>query len=164
MKNKMAVTITVCCAILAVVVMLMISMSRRAHVKIKAEAIAVLSCVAVALESADRETLLARISIPTALQKRTPDEQYRFISAALEGEVSEEGLKILKKDGEFGALMKIFPDEGSRWATIAKVDPAACVAFKLERDEFTAEAAVATNGTPKVIRLNDVRRLARETL
>jgi len=136
---------------------------RQGRGNVRADVIGTLSRVAVALEAEDKETVLKGISIPTSMRDRSADEQYRFIAAALDGEVSEAGLRILAKEGAFGSLTEIFPDEGSRWAAIAGVDPAACVAFKLERDGFRAEVAVATNGIPKVIRLNNIRRLADKT-
>ena len=155
-----------CCAVLvmSVIVVVLLVLLRRECDDGKVEAVSVLSQVAVALEAADKDALLKYVAISTTLQGRAADEQYRFISFALEGVVSEEGIRILEKEGTFGPLMRIFPDEGLRWASVAGVDPAVCVAFRLEHNGFTAEAAVATNGTPKVIRLSNIRRLADKTL
>lgn len=163
MKSKLTVAVVAGCVVIALAWVAFLWV-RQGRGNVKAEAVGALSRVAVALAAGDKDALLDGVAVPVSLRGRGADEQYRFITAALDGEVSGEGLRILAKAGTFGSLTEIFPDEGVRWAAIAGVDPAACVAFKLERNGFVAEAAVATNGIHKTIRLNNVRRLTDEPL
>ena len=114
-----------------------------------------------ALGAADAEALLKAVLLPPAVADRTPAEQAEFLRKALADEVSPEGIKVLARDGAFGPLKQVFPGEANRWAAAAGVNPADCVAFRLERNGITAEVVVATNlAPPKVLRCNNVKQMA----
>ncbi len=59
--------------------------------------------------------------------------QANFMSKALQNEVTEEGLRLLRRDGRFGPLQELFPEGGARWADAAGVNLDDCVAFRLDR-------------------------------
>lgn len=107
------------------------------------------------------DSILANIVLPTAQSDRTPSEQTEFVVKSLRDEVSADGLAILNKSGIFGTLTNVFPEEGERWARQAGVDPADCVAFRMESSGIRAEVVLATN-TPfyKIVRCNNVKQLA----
>ena len=84
-----------------------------------------------------------------------------FVRKALAEEVSQEGIKALQKDGQFGRLNEIFPGEAERWAEQAGVKVDDCVAFCAERNGIRAEAVLLMRGTSgMVVRINNVKQLA----
>ena len=124
-----------------------------------------------ALNSPVSDSLLDLIVMPAAMQGRTASEQTEFISKALHDEISVEGLAVLKKQGAFGPLEQVFPNEGKAWADQAGVKPEDCVAFKLERNDLRAEVVLAKlstlNSQPstrtasyRIVRCNNVKQLA----
>ena len=113
-------------------------------------------------------TALADVLIlPTALQGRTEPEQTEFLRKALADEISPEGLAVLQRDGAFGALTNLFPNEGVAWANQAGVNLGDCMAFKLERNGVRAEVVLARDATAsdpsksfRVVRCNNVKQMA----
>jgi hypothetical protein len=69
-------------------------------------------------------------------------------------------VRVLSKEGLFGPLSVVFPNEAASWASAAGVDASSCVAFRLEKNGVVAEVAIATNGVPRVIRCNNVKQMA----
>jgi hypothetical protein len=122
-----------------------------------------------ALNSPDTSKLRQIILLPAALQGRTPAEQTGFVRKALQDELSIEGLNLLKKEGEFGPLAKLFPLESTNWAAQAGVDMTNCVAFRLDhsnglRTEVVLTRQPATSHpssgiTYRVLRCNNVKPL-----
>ncbi|MBL9146094.1 MAG: hypothetical protein JNM99_20600 [Verrucomicrobiaceae bacterium] len=80
----------------------------------------------------------------------------------LAGEVSAEGMDILVKEGVFGPLSNVFPTEQARWCKAFNVRSEDCIAFKLVRDNLTAELVLhrESDGSYRVLRANDIRQLA----
>jgi len=119
------------------------------------------------LNAASHEDLLSLLALPVGLQSRTPQEQTEFVSKALAGEISSEGLAVLRRDGQFGPLKDVFPQEAEKWAGQAGVKPDDCVAFRFERNGARAEVVLVKRpeapNTPaafRIIRCNDVSRMA----
>ena len=121
------------------------------------------------LRSGSAAALLDQIVLPAALAARTPAEQAEFITKALREEISLDGLVLLKRDGRFGPLTNLFPDEAQSWATQAGVRPEDCMAFRLVRPNAPRAEAVLvrlpdTSHSPppsfRVVRCNNVRPLA----
>ena len=113
-----------------------------------------------ALKSADGKALLDTLAVPAAVRERTTAEQNEFVRKALADELSAEGIRVLAREGQFGPLAVVFSNEAERWAGAAGVSVAECVAFRLAKNGVVAEVAVATNGTPRVIRCNNVKQMA----
>ena len=139
----------------------------------KRAALAVVEVLASALEDASAlERPLQFLVLPQALQSRTPAEQAEFIRKALRDELSPEGLAVLKKQGAFGPLLEVFPQEATNWVAQAGVKPEDCVAFKLERNGQRSEVVLArAPGSPlavrpsslpsyRIVRVNNVKQLA----
>lgn len=79
----------------------------------------------------------------------------------LHDEISEGGLSILQKDGRFGPLREVFPEEANRWAEFFAVDPAHCLAFRLERAGIRAELVLySTEEGLRILRCNNIKALA----
>ena len=124
-----------------------------------------------ALHSSSRADLLDLIVIPAAVQGRTAPEQSEFLVKALNDEISPEGLAVLRKQGHYGPLRKLFPAEAETWARQAGVNPDECVAFKLERHGLRAEVVLLKPSTPnsqlstheapyRIVRINNVKQMA----
>lgn len=123
------------------------------------------------LHSANRTDLFQLLVVPAAVQGRTKSEQSEFLVKALTDEISPEGLAVLRKQGTYGPLRKLFPAEAEAWAKSAGVNADDCVAFKLERNGLRAEVVVLkpspfnspSSASPpiyRVVRLNNVKQLA----
>ncbi len=124
----------------------------------RAEAIQVAKLLNQALETNDADILLELISLPPAYAGRTDAEKIEFLTKALRNEISEEGLRRLMKNGEFGALLDVFPETGNEWAGKAGVDAGDCVAFRLEGNGIRSELVICTNTTPnRIVRANNIR-------
>ena len=83
-----------------------------------------------------------------------------FLRKALRDEMSEEGLRILMKDGEFGSLLDLFPEVGKGWAVRAGVSADECVAFRMEQNGVCVELVICTNVTPnQIVRVNNINQL-----
>ena len=124
-----------------------------------------------ALGAHDTASILDAVKIPAALRDRTFTEQAEFISKALRDELSPEGLAVLRREGEFGALRELFPQEAEAWASQANVRAEDCVAFKAERNRLRVEVVLAkpsplapqlaAGGTLyRIVRCNNVKQLA----
>jgi hypothetical protein len=113
-----------------------------------------------ALASADVKALLEAVCVPASVRSRTDAEQNEFLRKALADEVSAEGIQVLAREGVFGPLSVVFSNEAARWAGQAGVNMSNCVAFRLEKNGVVAEVAIATNGTPRVVRCNNVKQMA----
>jgi hypothetical protein len=88
-------------------------------------------------------------------------EQTEFLTKALRDEISPEGLAVLRREGKFGALTDLFPQEAKTWAAQAGVKPEDCVAFRMERDNIRAEVVLVREGEVyRVVRCNNVKQLA----
>ena len=99
--------------------------------------------------------------LPQALAGRSPQEQEIFTQKALAEELSEDGLKVLRKVAQFGPLMRLFPNEGLAWATQAGVKAEDCVAFRAERAGIRTEVVlILDEDSCRVVRCNNVRQLA----
>lgn len=110
-----------------------------------------------ALEENDADQLLELVSLPPAYADRTDAEKVEFLTKALRDEISEEGLRRLRKQGDFGALLDIFPETGQEWASKAGVDAGDCVAFRLEDDGRVSELVVHTGtALSRIVRVNNV--------
>ncbi len=113
-----------------------------------------------AVSSADGKALLDLLVVPASVRDRTQSEQTEFVRKALQDEVSAEGVRVLAKEGVFGPLGTVFSNEAARWAGQAGVAVPDCVAFRMEKNGVVAEVAIATNGTPRLIRCNNVKQMA----
>ncbi len=99
--------------------------------------------------------------VPGAYRQRTAQEQEDFLRKALKDEISPEGLAELKRTGEYGPLLTVFPEEGRKWAKQFGVSPANCVAFKAEKNGLQAELVlVQSSSLRRVLRCNNVKQLA----
>lgn len=104
--------------------------------------------------------LLHRLILPTALRDRTTTEQADFLRKALADEISIEGIETLAREGRFGPLKEIFPDEAEAWAAGGGVPTTDCVAFRLDRVGFRAEVVLVKFGQGyRILRCNDVKAL-----
>ncbi len=113
------------------------------------------------LAAGDGQAALRVVAMPVAQATRSSSEQAEFLVSALRDEVSVEGLRVLRKTGEFGPLDRVFPVEGASWARQAGVDPAKCLAFKAARGDVHAELVFFLDGaTCRVVRVNNVAQLA----
>jgi hypothetical protein len=125
------------------------------------EALATLHRLEAALTTGTADTLLQIVRLPAATRQKTEVEQVAFLRRVLGEEISSEGLLRLKRDGEFGPLLALFPDDGSRWAAQGGVNPQECVAFKLERVGLRTEVVLHKDGSQhRLVRCNNVRQLA----
>jgi hypothetical protein len=124
-----------------------------------------------ALQTGSGPALLENLVLGPALNSRTPAEQIEFVSKALRDEISAEGLKVLSREGQFGPLTNVFPQEASAWAAQAGVRPEDCMAFRLERNGQRAEVVLARNpslqpsasglqASFRILRVNNVKQLA----
>jgi hypothetical protein len=105
--------------------------------------------------------ILEEVVVPPALESRTPAEQSEFLRKALQDEISTEGLAVLRKEGRFGTLKEIFPQEAEKWAEQAGVNAQDCLAFRLDRNGLTAELVVLRNEPfGKIVRCNNISQLA----
>ena len=100
---------------------------------------------AAALNAGDPAALLQTVALPAAVSGRTVAEQIEFLTKALRDEISPEGLTVLRREGQFGALTNLFPAEAKTWAKQAGVSPEDCVAFKLERNGLRAEVVLVND-------------------
>ena len=116
-----------------------------------------------ALAAPDHAGLLEQIHLPVAAAGRSPAEQQQWLVAALQDELSAEGLAELRRHAQFGPLAAVFPAEAQPWAEAARVRVEDCVAFRMERDGLRAE--VVLHQTPegfRIVRCNNVRQMAPE--
>jgi hypothetical protein len=117
----------------------------------------------IALNSGNADALLQTVVQPSAVQNRTAAEQAEFLVKALQDEISPEGLAALKREGQFGALKAVFPDEATKWSQQAGVNVDDCVAFKMERGGIRAEVVLLREGqTYRVVRCNNVKQMGAE--
>jgi hypothetical protein len=134
-------------------------------------AIQALDALVGALQAANTKNLLQAIAIPTAVRTRTASEQAGFLTKALREEISPEGLRLLRQQGQSGALTNLFPDEAAGWAAQADVAAEQCVAFKAEKNGVRAEVVLSRSVVPtgkpghtetvyRVVRGNNVKQLA----
>jgi len=120
-----------------------------------------LQILAAALISGNADALLQSVVLPASVSGRTPAEQTEFLAKALRDEISAEGLAVLRREGQFGSLTNLFPDEAKAWAQQAGVKPEDCVAFRMERGSIRAEVVLVCEGeTYRVVRCNNVKQLA----
>lgn len=123
--------------------------------------LATLRALQAALSAGDTNAVLVHVVVPTALQTRTSFEKAEFITKALRDEVSVGGVEALSREGIFGSLQQIFPNEATTWATQSGVDPETCVAFKMEHNGLLAEVAFVKFGEElRIIRCNNVKQMA----
>jgi hypothetical protein len=124
---------------------------------------------AATLNSGDADALLQTVVLPAAVSGRTSAEPAEFLTKALRDEVSPEGLAVLRREGQFGPLQEMFPQEAAAWATQAGVKLEDCVAFKLERNGLRAEVVLlklssierpASGIAYRILRCNNVKQLA----
>lgn len=116
---------------------------------------------ATALNSGNADALLQTVVLPAAVSGRTSAEQAEFLTKALRDEISPEGLVVLRREGKFGPLQELFPQEAATWAEQAGVKPEDCVAFRMERDSIRAEVVlVREDEAYRVVRCNNVKQLA----
>ncbi len=127
----------------------------------RTESLQVLTRFSAALQSGDNAALLDAVVIPKALAARTPTEQTEFVRRSMSGEVSAEGLAMLRKRGQFGPVLEVFPQEATNWAAQAGVKPEDCVAFKLERNSLRAEAVLVREPPLRSGRANPPFRIVR---
>jgi hypothetical protein len=115
-----------------------------------------------AVDTADRKVLAELISSPAYLLEKAPEERGLLMMDLLKDEISKEGIEILMREGKYGALQEIFPNEATPWAKSFDVNPEDCVAFRLNRNDLTAELVLhrQTDGSFRVLRCNDIRQLA----
>jgi hypothetical protein len=122
-----------------------------------------LQTLAQALDTGQAGALLSSLTLPQALQGRTPQEQVEFITKALRDEISPEGIIVLKRQGAFGPLEKLFPADAEAWAKQAGVSPNECVAFRLEKNGLLAEVVLHIHEKScRVVRCNNVKQMATE--
>lgn len=116
------------------------------------------------VENGDSDGVLNHVVAPPSMASDSAERQATRLIESLRGEISGHGLDILEEEGEFGPLEEIFPEEVTRWTSVWGVDPASCLAFKLEKGAFQAEVVLVreSKGAFKVLRCNDVKRLALE--
>jgi len=120
-----------------------------------------LRSIAAALNAGTADDLLQTVVLPAAVSGRTSAEQTEFLSKALRDEISAEGLAVLRREGKFGPLQELFPQEAATWAAQAGVKPEDCVAFRMERDSIRAEVVLVREGnTHRVVRCNNVKQMA----
>jgi len=113
------------------------------------------------IAESDQEMILKSVLVPKSMESRTPQEQGNLLIRNLKGEVSYEGIQLLLAKGKFGPLIEIFPQKGPKWARTAGVDSEQCVAYRLDKDNATAEVVfVKENDQYKIVRCNDVKRVA----
>jgi len=102
------------------------------------------------------------VIVPGAYRSRTVQEQEDFLRKALKDEISAKGLAELKRIGQYGPLVDVFPESGPKWAKQFGADPGDCVAFKAERNGLLAELVLLqTNSFYRVLRCNNVAQLAK---
>lgn len=114
------------------------------------------------LEARATDGLRQLVVSPSFLADKAPAERDHLMIDLLAGEVSAEGMNILVKEGVFGPLSSVFPTEQARWCKAFDVRSEDCVAFKLVRDNLTAELVLhrESDGSYRVLRANDIRQLA----
>ena len=133
------------------------------HDRPRRNAAQAISRLASALINPNSAELLDTVLIPAAIQGRTSAEQLEFLTKALRDEISAEGLAVLRRQGDYGSLEKLFPQEAAAWAGQAGVQPGDCVAFRLERNGVRAEVVLIQEGQAyRVLRCNNVKQLAPE--
>ena len=126
------------------------------HDELRRQSLATLQHLRVALDARSAE-MLDDIVLPTALAGRTPSEQTDFLTKALQGEVSMNGIAALQKEASFGPLNQLFPEEAAGWAKQAGVNPDDCIAFRMERNGIRAEVVLIPDGSRfRIVRCNNV--------
>ncbi|MBE0543657.1 MAG: hypothetical protein IH623_20115 [Verrucomicrobia bacterium] len=156
---------------LLVIALLVAVLSRRMQDAPRRESLAALTRLEMALHSGSRVELAGLLVMPTAIRDHTAPEQSEFLAKALNDEISPEGLAVLKQQGDYGPLKKLFPAEAEAWATQAGVHPDDCVAFKLDRNGLRAEVVLdkpsilnsaTTTAKPgyRIVRVNNVKQMA----
>jgi len=103
--------------------------------------------------------LLAQIVLPPAtVRGRSRVEGDRLLLEILSGEVTAEGVELLRRRGQWGPLLDVFPEEAEKWTDPVGIDPALCVAFRLDGSESRAEVVMVNQeDRMRVLRCNDVR-------
>jgi hypothetical protein len=125
--------------------------------------VATLRTLETALGGGDGQAVLQCVVVPSAFQTRSPFEQAEFFTRALRDELSIEGIQALAREGRFGSLQQIFPDEAITWATQSGVNPETCVAFKMDHNGTRAEVAFVRSGKElRIIRCNNVKQMAQK--
>ena len=118
--------------------------------------------LAQSLANRDSQSLSRLITLPPALEDKSPAERSLLTMDLLDTELSADGLRILLEQGAFGTLTKIFPEKAVEWTEPYRIPPDQCFAFKLTRNAVTAELGLhrQPDGTFRVLRCNDIRQLA----
>jgi len=122
------------------------------------QAIAKLEELEQVIREGNSARLLEIVVLPTVVRDRAPVERDRLLREILKGEVTPEGIEILEREGKWGHLVEVFPEEAARWTEPIGIDPAECVAFRRDGGQFRAEVVLHRDGRGlRIIRCNDVR-------
>ena len=131
----------------------------------------------VALQSPDPDRLLRQLALPGVLKGKTAAEQVEFVRKALTDEISDAGIEVLRREGRFGPLTELFPEQAAQWSRQAGVSAADCLAFRLEKHGIVAEVVLLKSPAPglqdasvarselshvtfRVLRCNNVKQMA----
>jgi hypothetical protein len=99
--------------------------------------------------------------LPDAATSRSADDLAQWLSEVLRDEISTEGLGILGREGSFGPLRELFPEQAEPWAAVFRVAVDDCVAFRMERDGITAELVFGETASGwRILRCNNVKQMA----
>lgn len=156
---------------LLVIALLVAVLSRWMQDAPRRESLAALTRLEMALHSGSRVELASLLVTPAAVRDHSAPEQSEFLAKALSDEISPEGLAVLKEQGDYGPLKKLFAAEAEAWAKQAGVNSDDCVAFKLDRNGLRAEVVLVkpsaldsatTTAKPgyRIVRVNNVKQMA----
>jgi len=127
----------------------------------KAQAIATLDRLVGLLAESNAGIPPDLVVAPQSIRDLPAAARDQWLRDVLRDEVSAEGLRALAKNGRFGPLPELFPDEAAAWAGAAGVQSADCVAFRMEHGEVTAEVVLAhTRDGLRIVRCNNVKQMA----
>lgn len=124
----------------------------------KEDALAVLTRVADALKDGKGSSVASDFKIPEGAPPEVVDKELAKLYERKE--ISPEGVKLLAKNGEWGKLKELFPEQAERWSSKMNAPVDQCYGFKLESKGTTAEVGFVWDGSKlQIIRLDDVGKL-----
>ena len=153
-RKARLVLVSVLSICLTVALLLIVNTPR----KLEHQALVTLSELEEVVREGASQRLMQLVVLPAVMNDRSETEKTRLMLEILGGEVTPEGIESLRENGECGTLQDVFPEEARKWTDPVRVDPALCVAFRLDGPEFRSEVVLVNQeDRMRVLRCNDVR-------
>lgn len=101
------------------------------------------------------------VILPESAKSKPHAEANQWLREVLRDELSNDGIRELRRSARFGSLTTVFPERASTWAEAAGASPDDCYAFRMDRNGVTAEVVLVPgpNGF-RISRCNNVKQMA----